>query len=281
VNGFGIACLSLSLVLGADGENASPDNLRSVIAGLKAETLGDKELQKLVQAGTKSVQSVPGSFLTDELEFLRLAAAKCGKDAKRREMLQALLDLLQTKYRNEPCSLVQVLIEEAGIYRDDLAERDKERALLVRAERLQERLQISQAKQQVEVSLRLGESFLSTDRKRSLDYFNKVLAFPLFEEPYAKEDAFKTLYTEAALRVVGLTEPKDLPALRLHPFVLERVQRTFGDKALRLSGELPDVAVFRAKLTLWLELSLKDQPAASPLRPHLAAVLTYVKNMPR
>jgi hypothetical protein len=196
-------------------------------------------------------------------------------------MLPPLLELLRTKYRDDPCGLVRVLIEEAGIYRDELRDSAKEREVLARAEQVQERLQISQAKQQVDVYLRLGENYLSSDRKRALEYFHKVLAFPLFEKPYAREDAFKALYTEAALRVVALLGPEDLRNLRLHPFVLGRLQETYGDKTLHISSELPDVAVFRVKLTRYLEAELQDQPADSPLRPHLAAILAHVKNWRR
>jgi hypothetical protein len=269
----------------------------TIISSICCSIVSNPSALAVVQQGTEAVRRSPGSTVDEELAFLvqvmnrtvkepsRRGTLRSPKDLlepSRRETLLSLMDLLRAKYRDDPANLVRVLIREANAYRDSFADFHKERELFLQAEKLQEQLQIDHARQQLEVYFRLGENYLESDRVRSLDYFNKVLAFPLFRKPYAREEAFKELYTKAAIRVVAMAGEEDLGKLRFHPFAFDCLREVFGeDKTSRLSGELPDAAEWRARVVRHLEGTLREQPATSPLRPHLAALLAHYKNKPR
>jgi hypothetical protein len=220
----------------------------TMLAALATTKKGAPATGVLIRDGSRILKGIGTPALSDEFRFLVLVAEKSTfpEDAKR---FEELLSLVRDIPRSDDAAKARVLADQAIIYRSYLGDRKKELELLLLAEQLQEKAQIDQAKQQVKVWLRLGESQF-IDRKKSLPYYAKVLAFPLYKDPYAKDDEFKELYVKAAVRTVELTDNADVPKLRFHPIAGGYIARSQPDKAKLLSGEIAGVAEFTAQLTL-------------------------------
>jgi hypothetical protein len=233
-------------------------------------------IDHLVQAGSDLIKAARAPSVDEEIRFLILVGEKSRfpEDAKR---LQGLLELVLARAGDrDEVGQARILAGAATVYRNYLGDFKKERELLLLAESLCEQQQIRQAKEQVELWLRLGDAHLD-DHKKALPYYTKVCAFPLYNEPYAKRNDFKELYIKAAMRLVEISDDAQIAKLRFHPVAYPSITRFFPDRAKLLSGELPDVAAFRAQLILWLELTARDERMNVELRDHVEAVLKYVR----
>jgi len=103
------------------------------------------------------------------------------------------------------------------------------------------------------------------------------MVFPFLEEPYLmRVQDFKKAYTHAALRVVELSSPDELKALRVYPFALQEIQKTLPEKAPQVSRVPPEVDEFRREIAFWLELKLKEEPRGSAMWSHFKGVADYI-----
>lgn len=277
---FLVTCLAVG---GADGAIPDPDRAESELAKIVGRLEREKKgaaIDGLVQAGAEAIQAADAPALDEELRFVLLVTlgSKFPEDAKR---LEGVLELLLARAGRDDASRARVLAYTAKFYRNQLGNYKKEQELLLQAEKLHERVQIRHAKQQVQVWLRLGDSY-SQDRKKALEYYAKVLAFPVFEKPYgwsSESNEFKELYIKAALRTVEISDEAQIPSLRFHPFAFPSITRLHPERAKLLSGELPEVAAYRARMIWWFEQMLKAPSVRmnEPLREHVEAVLKHAR----
>lgn len=262
-----------------------PMTLPEVVKRLRADSkTPDKEL---VKTGVKLIQEGKDSTATrlvDELAFLSTIADRRALGPQQRKYLEEAAETLERKYHDEPNALLRVLLLEADLYRDGLQDRKKERETLEKAESLQEAIVTQQALDQLNLYLKLGESYLgvhdpeSKTQKKSLEYYTKVLEFEFPARPSSpRYGEYQTAYIKAASRLVEMTSNTDLKKLRFHPFALAALEKHYPQRAKFLNKESPTVAAFNAKFERWLELTAKELPQDSAIRVHVQAVLDYLR----
>jgi hypothetical protein len=251
--------------------------LRKIAADLDKLQRGDPKATALLKAGARIVNGPGRPPIEDELAFLVAAGnkSKFPEDAKR---FEELLSLFLNKPRQAEAEQARIMRCVARYYWIRLDDSKKRRELLLQAEKLHEKAQVDQAKDQVETWLELGKAHLA-ERPKALAYFKRVLDFPLYDEPYNKEKKFKELYAEAAVQTVKLTDNASLSKLRLHPVGRAAVARWMPDKAELINEEIPFIADFRAKVITWLELTAKEEKANGNIgmQEHIDAVLKHLR----
>jgi len=284
---FLLLCLPLHSSLAVEMTGPRPSALGDINQRI-ISAKDENDVAKLIQFGFVAIKEPANTSINEELDFLELVAVR---DRKKNEVKnwQELATYLSKKYQNDANAILLIFAKQRAICLDgEVPDRIMATETLKRAEKTLKEIEAQQALAKIKVWFWLGENYLSTpdpetltaeaSRDKAREYFSKVVDFPIFNHMgSAKMDQLTAVYTQAALRLVEITDRSSLRTLHFHPFVLEVIQQRNPGTAKLISNKNPWIFDLEQKAAHWLKSALDHEPVGSPTHGHLEAVQAYLK----
>ena len=230
-------------------------------------------------------QSAP-STIADDLSFLQCLInydidVKGGLTNS-----QKLMQVLNTKYMNNPDALMSLLLKEIDLYRNQVIDKEKLVPIVMRVEVLNKEIRNRQVVSQLTQLVELGEAYLALPggdrpgelREKARLCFTQVLEYrmflPVYEPSYA---VLQQVYIRAAVGVVGITERQQLKGMRFAPFALDAIELAYPNQAKLISHEFPGMGAVANAAANYLIAAIQDSEEGSEIRKHMEAVLEFIR----
>jgi len=291
-----INCLLL-LLLFSMTVMAAEEDLRAIEASL-VNTDDVTEITTFIEAGIDYIAHHVEYDLENELSFQKAALNACGKLAidrntgrmdfakskkLAREYFERISVMLKNKYENNAYALLMIDMKEETFYLRRSPDFEKQRDALDRAERQAADLTAELAVISLQLKLDRARNIISlqldkdeNEKRKMKRLLYEIIDFPLLgkgKEYESKIEDIKRIYTSAAVLLVSVANVNELKTLRLYPFALVAVNKTFPEKGKYISDDLPEVQRVRKSIGIWLAATASNLREDNPLKKQLEEIL--------